>query len=98
MAHGVDPWSAILERVRERSTRNVVWVSGLFGDVAPLMELAWQAERLHDVEFAVADPCPWDGATGSEGPRASLQEALSSAGVRLFYGKPLVIAQRIVSA
>jgi len=98
LAHGVDPWSAILERVRERSTRNVVWVSGLFGDVAPLMELAWQAERLHDVEFAVADPCPWDGATGSEGPRASLQEALSSAGVRLFYGKPLVIAQRIVSA
>lgn len=102
MVEKVDPWAKILERSSDQSTRNVIWVSGLFGDVAPLMELAWQARHYHDIEFVVADPCLMDEGAGPGGSKraslASMKQALSSVGVRLYYGKTLVIAQKIMSA
>lgn len=97
----VSPWSRVLEHVRDGSTRDVVWVSGLFGDIAPLVELAWQARHYHDLQFAVADPCAQDGEAGPEGRKGGLgknqRAALSSAGVGVYFGEPLAIAQKVVA-
>jgi uncharacterized protein (DUF58 family) len=99
----VSPWVTALKYVSERSVRNVIWVSGLGSDVEPLIELAWQARHYHDVEFAVADPCLPSSMTNPEGRHTGLNDvdrrrALSSAGVQLYYGEPLVVAQRVLSA
>ena len=99
----VNPWATALKYISERSTRNIVWVSGLGSDVEPLIELAWQARHYHDMEFAVADPCLHPSTTEAVGDRAGLsnadkRRALSSVGVQLHYGEPAVVAQRVLSA
>jgi hypothetical protein len=103
LVQGVSPWSVALKYIRERSTRNVVWVSGLTSEVEPLIELAWQARHYHDAEFAVVDPCvsSFAGEAGDSKAsyrRENLSRALSSAGVQLHYGEPLHLAQRVLSA
>jgi len=102
MIQGTNPWAAALRYINERSTRNVLWVSELLAQVEPLIELAWQARHLHDVEFAVANPCFLAEATEAKESkggikRERLEQALSSAGVRLHYGEPLAVAQRVLS-
>jgi uncharacterized protein (DUF58 family) len=99
----VDPWAAALKYISGRSTRNLLWVSDLNGDVGPLIELAWQARHHHDVEFTVVDPCvsaltAENGGSKERLERADNRRALSSVGAQLYYGEPLVVAQRVLGA
>lgn len=100
----VDPWATASNYVRDESIRSVLYVSGVFGDLEPLIELAWQSRLLRDADFMVVNPCG-DGATEEVEDRDRLRlrdrrvtRALQTAGVRYYRGEPLDLAQRVLSA
>jgi uncharacterized protein (DUF58 family) len=99
-----DPWVSASRYIRERSARSVVYVSGLFGEVEPLIDLGWQARHLRDADFAVANPCqPWVWAETEEAAAAihsryrTLARALAASGIRYFSGEPVELAARCIS-
>jgi uncharacterized protein (DUF58 family) len=102
---GGDPWTSASRYVRDESTRSVVYVSGLFNNLEPLIELAWQARHVRDTDFSVVNPCrPWESAQ-SEDEGRRLQEryqrlavALSTSGVSYYRGDPVDVARRLLSA
>ncbi len=72
-----------------------MYVSGLLGEVQPLIELAWESRHYRDADFAVANPCD------TEESRAAYQrlaKALSTAGVTYYRGKPVDLARRILTS
>lgn len=97
MLEAVDPWAAAARFVRETQTRSVLYVSGLFGDVRPVIELAWQARHYRDAEFAVANPCDGGGEDG-QGMQAyrRLARGFRSAGVVYFRGDPLMLTRQVL--
>ena len=102
LVEGDNPWAAVLRRISDRSTTNDIWVPGLLGEVAALIELARQAKDNHNPEFVVADPCIPTETNEAEGPKVgfapeSVGRALSSVGVQLRHVEPLVLAQRLLS-
>lgn len=89
-----DPWSTAARYVRDSQARSVVYVSGLFGEVQPLIELAWEARHYRDAVFAVANPCD----RGEEGsPYRRLAKALSTTGVGYHRGEPVELARRVLA-
>jgi uncharacterized protein (DUF58 family) len=97
LTQNVDPWATALRYIDEKSVRNVLWVSELPAGVEPLIELAWQARHHHDTAFVVANPRSSAEASEGSSDREKLIQALSAAGVQLFYGEPLTVAQRVLS-
>jgi uncharacterized protein (DUF58 family) len=99
-----DPWATASGYIRDRSTRSVICVSGLFADLEPLHELAWQARHIRDVDFSVANPCePWVSAETDEARRLHsgydrLAASLVGSGIMYYRGEPLGLARRILSA
>ena len=99
-----DPWASASRYIRDRSTRSVIYVSGLFEDLEPLIELAWQARHYRDADFSVANPCePWAWAeTFEEAYKLYTRyqkhaSALAAAGIKHYRGEPLDLASRILS-
>jgi uncharacterized protein (DUF58 family) len=102
---GTDPWATAAGYVRDRSTRRVVYVSGLFADLEPLIELAWQARHLHDAEFSVANPCDSAARAATDSEEGVLKirnqgssHELLAAGVTYFRGNPQQLVQTVLSA
>jgi uncharacterized protein (DUF58 family) len=101
----VDPWAIASNYIRDRSTRSVAYVSGLFSRVEPLIELAWQARHYGDVDFVVVDPCmPRAGAEETREAlelrkeRQKLVGALGRAGIPCYTGEPLDLVRRIFAS
>jgi uncharacterized protein (DUF58 family) len=99
-----DPWVSASRYLRDGSSRSVIYVSGMFDDLAPLIELAWQGRQYRNVDFTVANPCePWatagseDEALRLEARFERLAPSLGSAGISYFRGDPFTLAQRILS-
>ncbi len=99
-----DAWQRILEFVREGDARNVVYVSGLFGRVEPLLELAWKARRLRDVDIVVADPCaPWVSAADERAGCVAYQRqqravrALRASNIQCYSGDPSDVSRYVLS-
>jgi uncharacterized protein (DUF58 family) len=99
-----EAWNSILERVREGETQSVVYVSGLFGTVEPLLELAWKARRLRNVDIMVADPCvPWALEADDRSAYAiyqrhqKAQRALRASHVECYSGDPAQISRHVLS-
>ena len=99
-----DSWASASRYLRDGSTRSVICVSGLFDDLAPLIELAWQGRQYRSVDFTVANPCePW--ATAASEEEASrlqsrferLAPSLGAAGISYLCGDPFNLARRILS-
>jgi len=89
------PWAAASRLVRETQTKSVLYVSGLLGDVRPVIELAWESSHYRDVEFAVANPCD----KGSDRSRYLRQaKALNEVGARYHRGEPADLLRRILGA
>ena len=92
---GRDPWATASRYVRDTQTKSILYVSGLFGEVQPLIELAWELKHFRDAEFAVANPC--DAKQGD--PRyQKAARALSSAGVGYYRGEPMDISRKMLTA
>ena len=102
LRHG-DPWVEASRRIAEERPTRVVYVSGLFGRVEPVMELGWQASRQTDANFAVANPCDAAGTEAiGEGEQENeayrrVSRGFRSAGLGYFKGEPLVIANQLLS-
>jgi uncharacterized protein (DUF58 family) len=99
-----DPWGSASRYIRDRSARSVVYVSGLFGEVEPLIDLGWQARHLRDADFAVANPCQqWVGdeteeeAADIRSRHQTLARALAASGIRYFRGEPVELAIRCLA-
>lgn len=100
-----EPWASASRCIRDSSTRSVIYVSGLFNELGSLIELAWQARRHRDVDFAVANPCqPWAVAETEDKARKlfakyqSAAKALDASGIRYYRGEPINLARQILSA
>lgn len=96
-----DPWAGASRFVLESSVRRVVYVSGLSGDLEPLIELAWRARRQREVGFLVVNPTkPSATAVGDEEARrlqardARLAAALRAAGIEYAQGEPPALVLR----
>ncbi len=99
-----DAWRRILDFVRDGETQSIVYVSGLFGGVEPLLELAWKARRLRDVDIVVADPCaPWVLEADEEAAYATYQRhqkkarALRGSNIECYTGDPTQISRYVLS-
>ncbi len=90
-----DPWATASRYIRETQTRNVIYVSGLFGEAQPLIELAWETRHYRDAEFEVANPC--DSRTEESPTYRKLAKALSAAGIRYFRGEPVDLARTVLT-
>lgn len=93
----VDPWASAAKFVRDTQVRTVIYVSGVFEDLQPLIELAWEGRHYRDAEFVVANPCDAGGAEGGRGP-GKTRRAMESAGVPYYTGSPTGISQAILTA
>lgn len=94
---GLDPWATSSRYLREAHARSIVYVSGLFGEVQPLIELAWEARHYRDSEFMVANPCEADAAEGRSAASRTAR-AMAAAGIPYYRGSPARISERILSA
>ncbi|HKT21899.1 MAG TPA: DUF58 domain-containing protein, partial [Nitrososphaerales archaeon] len=92
----LDPWATAARYVRDTQTRSVVYVSGLFGEVQPLIELAWEARHYRDSEFTVANPCDVRGE--GDGVYPKLAKAMATAGVPYYRGSPVDLARKVLAA
>jgi uncharacterized protein (DUF58 family) len=88
-----NPWGAAERVVRETQTRSILYVSGLFGDARPVIELAWEARHHRDAEFTVANPCDTGGAHKRY---HKVSEALQVAGASYRRGDPGGLLERIL--
>lgn len=93
-----EAWKAASDYLRQSSSQTVVYVTGLFGPVEPIMELAWQARHYRDIAFLIADPTVgltgapiWESHIRNQG----LTRALAIAGIPCYSGDPLDIARRV---
>lgn len=100
-----DPWASASRYFRDGSARSVIYVSGVFEDLEPLIELAWQLKRQRDVDFLVANPCePWVSASGEgDAERLRAREkrvaaALTAAGIEYHRGEPAELVRRALPA
>lgn len=98
----VDAWKTASDSIKESSTQSVIYITGLFGAIEPIIELAWQARHYRDIDFVVADPCqPWAEAKDEAEARdifvrhQRLTKALGTAGIPCYGGEPLDVARRI---
>jgi hypothetical protein len=100
-------FETIMDLVREDSSEPpaILYVSGLFGSVEPVVELGSRVKRIYGADFVVADPtAPWVAA-GDErsaydaylGHTRKLR-ALHSAAIEYQTGEPLGLVQRLLSA
>jgi uncharacterized protein (DUF58 family) len=101
----VDPWATASNYIRDRSTRSVAYVSGLFTGVEPLIELAWEARHYRDTDFVVVDPCLPRAAEGSDASASETRErhhrlvsALGKAGIPCYTGEPLDLVRRLFAS
>ena len=90
-----DPWATASAYVRDTRTKNVLYVSGLYGGAQPVVELAWESKHYRDADFAVANPC--DEGEGHPEYR-KLARALGAAGVRYYRGEPADMARRMLGS
>jgi uncharacterized protein (DUF58 family) len=94
-----DPWATTSGYLRDRSVRSVLYVSGLFAGLEPLIELAWQSRHQREADFSVVNPC--DARSTEDGkslPRhQKLARALATAGVRYYRGEPTDLAGQALS-
>ncbi len=90
-----DPWATASRYVRDTQTKSILYVSGLYGGVQPMIELAWESKHFRDSEFTVANPC--DTKEG-HAQYQKVAKALSAAGVNYYRGEPMDMARRILTA
>lgn len=91
----LDPWATAARFVRDTQVRTIVYVSGVFGDLQQLVELAWEARHYRDADFMVANPCD----TGAPSPeRLKVAKALRAAGVAYHRGDPARLARGILQS
>jgi len=102
-----DVTRTILELVRENPADlpSVVYVSGLFGPTAPVIELGISVRRTYRADFLVVNPtAPWipcsdeDEAYDAYLSRSKKLKALRSAGVDYRVGEPSILVQGLLSA
>lgn len=102
-----EAFEAIMELVRENSGEPpaILYVSGLFGSVEPVVELGSGVKHIYGADFVVADPsAPWVVA-GEEGTaydaysrHSRKLKVLRSAAIEYQVGEPLGLVQRLLSA
>ena len=90
-----DPWATASRYVRETQTKGILYVSGLYGSIQPLIELAWESKHFRDAEFGVANPC--EPEEGQQAHYQKLAKALNTAGVPYYRGGPVELARRILA-
>lgn len=100
-----DAWMRALEVAKEGATQTIICVTGLFGPVEPLIELAWNARHYGSVGVSVADPCqPWseakdeEEAAGLRAMKRRVQRGLNAGGVRVFAGEPVGVARSVLAS
>jgi uncharacterized protein (DUF58 family) len=90
----VSPVATASRVLRETQTRNVIYLSGLFGDVRPVMELAWEVRQVRNAEFTVANPCDIDGVRGRY---ERVAKGLQAAGVSYLRGEPVSLLEQLLA-
>jgi uncharacterized protein (DUF58 family) len=92
-----DPWATVARYVRETQTKSIIYVSGLYGGVQPLVELAWESEHYRDATFTVANPCDIKS-DEAHARYQKLARAFGAAGVSYHRGTPVDLARKILTA
>lgn len=90
----VNPWLWAARFVRETQTIKVLYVTGLLGDVRPVIELAWETKHYRDAEFTVANPCD---IAGGRARYQKLVRAFQTAGVLYLSGEPTKVVQHLLA-
>jgi hypothetical protein len=97
----------IMELVREYATNPpaVLYVSGMFGSIEPIIEVGSELKRVYGANFVVADPtAPWvsapdeDSAYDAYSRHSRKMKALRNAGVDNQVGEPASLVRRLLSA
>ena len=102
-----DPSQTIIGLVREDAGNPpaVLYVSGLFGSIEPIIELGSGLKRVYGSNFVVATPtAPWvsaldeDSAYDAYSRYSRIMKALRNAAVDCQVGEPSSLVQRLLSA
>jgi hypothetical protein len=102
-----DPSQAIMGLVREDANNPpaVLYVSGMFGSIEPIIELGSGLKRVYGANFVVANPtAPWvsapdeDSAYDAYSRYSRIMKALRNAAIDFQVGEPSSVIQRVISA
>ena len=101
-----DVFATMVDLVKESQTEppGIVYVSGLFGEIPPIIEVAGYVKRTYNSEFVVLDPAaPWvisdDIQKGVElyENHVKTLKALGKSSIEYYSGEPLKITEQFFS-